>query len=80
MKDKYYNLTDKPNVGVKDKAPTWMDSLFEKGALDKKEAVSKEEIRYMMNPADRNAKITKKCEVCGIPLNGNEVGFCSKCN
>lgn len=35
MKDKYYGLTNKPNDGVKDKSPEWMDDLFEKLSSDK---------------------------------------------
>jgi hypothetical protein len=28
MKDKHYGLNNKPNEGVKDEAPQWMNSLF----------------------------------------------------
>jgi hypothetical protein len=35
MKDKNYGLTKRPNEGVQDSSPKWMDDLFYKLADDK---------------------------------------------
>jgi hypothetical protein len=35
VKDKNYGLTQKPNEGIKDKSPEWMEDLFYKLSSDK---------------------------------------------
>lgn len=79
MKNKYYNLTNKPNNDVKDTPPSWMDSLFEKKDFAKKIAGNplKEINDPILNP---NAKpVTKKCRICGAILSTREVGVCNNC-
>lgn len=70
MKDKHYNLTEKPNHGQQDKMPDWMEKVFEK-----KETV-KEDFSSLTTLPKPTAK---KCRSCGIILKNNEVGYCSNC-
>jgi predicted transcriptional regulator len=81
MKNKYYNLTEKPNNNVKDTTPEWMDKFFE----DRLTTAEKEKVDYpkdskdWIHPVDKSTKI-HKCSICGTPLSSNEVGVCSKCS
>lgn len=74
MKHKYYNLTEKPNQGIADSAPQWMDELFQKDITAKKE---KEKIDLSFKPKSNNKA---KCSICGCILSSNEISTCSKCN
>lgn len=67
-----YNFTDGHNKDVKDKAPDWMNSLFENG-FQKKESTIINDLYSNQN------KQVKKCSVCGRILSTNEIGKCSKC-
>jgi len=70
MKNKNYNLTEKPNQGQQDKMPEWMEKVFEK----------KETVKEDFSPLTTPPKpITKKCKGCGTILKNNEVGYCSSC-
>lgn len=69
MKDKHYNLTEKPNGNGKDKMPEWMEKVFEKPAKN-------DEYKQLFT----TPKVTtKKCQCCGNILKNNEVQFCSNC-
>jgi hypothetical protein len=82
--NKYYGLTQKPNGGGEDKAPSWMDSLFEKKAetnTEKKDHPFSGIKDPILNPESKGvSKKDKKCKNCGKPLANNQVGFCSSCS
>lgn len=67
-----YNFTDGHNKGVEDKAPDWMNTLFESG-IQKKETVIINDLYSNTN------KQVKKCGCCGRILSANEIGKCSTC-
>lgn len=67
-----YNFTDGHNKDVKDKAPDWMNTLFENG-FQKKESTIVTDLYSNSN------KVVKKCSVCGKILSTNEIGKCSNC-
>lgn len=69
-----YNFTDGHNKGVEDKAPEWMNSLFESG-IQKKETVI---INDLYSNTNSNKQL-KKCSCCGRILSTNEIGKCSNC-
>lgn len=82
MKDKHYNLTEKPNEGISDNAPSWMDTLFEK----KETKIEKNGSPFsgikdpILNPESKGlSRNNKTCKTCGKPLSVNQVGFCSSC-
>jgi hypothetical protein len=79
MKDKYYGLTNKPTSGAEDKAPDWMNSLFDKKDYAKK--IAGNPLAGASDPIlNPNAKPqVKKCRVCGAPLSAREVGVCANC-
>lgn len=81
---KYYGLTNKPNKDVKDKAPDWMNSLFEKQmtktASDNKAKPFDGVDDKMLNPSSNGVKKDEaKCEHCGATLKQTEVDVCDKC-
>lgn len=84
MINKYYNLTQQANEGVRDKAPEWMDKVFEtdfeKVKSDKKSNPFEGIKDPILNPTNAGVKKTYNCQMCGMPLEANEVGVCSNCN
>lgn len=81
---KYYGLTDKPNKDVKDKAPDWMNSLFEKqiskvASNDKAKPFDGVNDK-ILNPSSKGVKKEEvKCEHCGTTLQDTDVDVCTKC-
>lgn len=71
---KNYGLTTKPNEGVKDKAPDWMNSLFEKQTNGNKE--EKKQIKTTL----ASSKTEIKCETCGVALKPTDVDICEACS
>lgn len=67
-----YNFSEGHNKDVKDKAPDWMNSLFEHG-FEKKQPT-------IITDLYSNSKTTaKKCNCCGKILSSNEIGKCFLC-
>lgn len=77
MKNKYYNLTKKPNEGVRDEMPKWMNDVLSFKPSDGKKGNPFEGIDDpILNPKTRSVKT---CTICGLPLAENEVITCTKC-
>lgn len=70
--DKHYNLTSKPNDGLKDKAPVWMDKLFE----EVKKPIKKESYDELFN---HKTSELKTCCKCGKTLSADEIDICKNC-
>lgn len=76
MKNKYHDfLTKRPNEGVKDEAPSWMNSFFEK--LNVKTA-SSEKANFNLEDFIMD-KQYGKCELCGRELEKDDVDVCKNC-
>lgn len=69
MKDKHYNLTEKPDGNSKDEMPTWMEKVFEKTEKN-------DEYKQLFN---KPILTTKKCNSCGNILKNDEIKFCRNC-
>ncbi len=70
--DRHYNLTSKPNEGLKDKAPDWMDKVFD----SIKKPVKKESYNELFSHKSNNAKT---CSKCGCTLAADEIDICKNC-
>lgn len=67
-----YNFTDGHNKDVKDKAPDWMNSLFENG-------FQKKEPTIIADLYSNSNRPVKKCSICGKILSSNEISKCFNC-
>lgn len=72
LMDKHYNLTSKPNDGLKDEAPSWMNGLFE----TVKKPVRKESYNELFS---HKQNVSKTCCKCGTKLSADEIDICKNC-
>lgn len=81
MKQKYYNLTQKPDGGGIDKMPEWMNSMLEEKPIEAKKEHAFEGIKDpILNPFNKGVVKVSNCSVCNMPLAKNEIGTCSNCD
>lgn len=67
-----HNFSEGHNKDVKDTAPEWMESFFNKG-IEKKEKV-------IINDLYSNSTTQpKKCSMCGKILTPLQINICSNC-
>lgn len=83
---KYYNLTSKPNEGIKDKEPEWLDNFFKNSETMSKTASAKFNgfagvKDPILNPENKGVKEEKRyCKKCGKELSEDEIDICKECN
>lgn len=81
---KHYGLTKKPNEGVQDNAPEWLNSFFEKSMT--KTASSKNLNPFAgvddkrLNPSLEGLNKIASCEKCNCDLKDSEVDICEQCS